>query len=150
MKYVRLHTDQLAFERGAYYFAGPPSSFPEPFAFVQGLAPSDAATAADPHSMAVYGFAQDDWSLAPRVTLDIGLRYDVERISNLDHYDAPTDKNNLQPRLGVAWDAIPGRTVVRGGVGIYTQQQLLGYISSVRLAGRRRRRRSCISRRARA
>jgi len=135
MKYVRLHTDQLTFERGAYYFAGPPSFSPEPFAFVQGLAPSDAATAADPHSMAVYGFAQDDWSLASRVTLDIGLRYDVERISNLDHYDAPTDKNNLQPRLGVAWDVIPGRTVVRGGVGIYTQQQLLGYISSIDLQG---------------
>ena len=44
---------------------------------------SDAVATADPHSLAVFGFAQDDWILAPRVTLDIGLRYDVERISNL-------------------------------------------------------------------
>ena len=65
----------------------------------------------------------------------MGLRYDVERISNVRHYDAPTDTNNLQPRLGVAWEAIPGPQVVRGGVGLYTQQHLLGYINRVQLEG---------------
>ena len=87
----------------------------------------------------MFGFAQDDWTLGPRLTLNAGLRYDVERMSNLRHYDAPTDTNNLQPRLGAAWEAIPARMVVRGGVGLYTQQHLLGYIESS--AARRRRRR---------
>jgi hypothetical protein len=38
-----------------------------------------------------------------------------------------TDKNNLQPRLGVIWDTFSdGRTIVRGGYGIYYDQPLTG------------------------
>jgi hypothetical protein len=38
-----------------------------------------------------------------------------------------TDKNNLQPRLGFSWDVKEdGRTVVRGGYGIYYDQPLIG------------------------
>jgi Carboxypeptidase regulatory-like domain len=38
-----------------------------------------------------------------------------------------TDKNNLQPRLGFSWDlANDGRSVVRGGFGIYFDQPLVG------------------------
>jgi hypothetical protein len=38
-----------------------------------------------------------------------------------------TDKNNLQPRLGFSWDVKnDGRTVVRGGYGIYYDQPLIG------------------------
>ena len=37
------------------------------------------------------------------------------------------DKNNLQPRFGMAWDLFSdGRTVVRGGYGIYYDQPLVG------------------------
>jgi hypothetical protein len=37
------------------------------------------------------------------------------------------EKNNLQPRLGVSWDVRnDGRTVVRGGWGIYYDQPLVG------------------------
>ena len=38
-----------------------------------------------------------------------------------------TDKNNLQPRLGLSWDVRnDGRMVVRGGFGIYYDQPLVG------------------------
>jgi hypothetical protein len=38
-----------------------------------------------------------------------------------------TDKNNIQPRFGVTWDTFSdGRTIVRGGYGIYYDQPLSG------------------------
>jgi Carboxypeptidase regulatory-like domain/TonB dependent receptor len=38
-----------------------------------------------------------------------------------------TDKNNIAPRLGLSWDARgDGRTIVRGGYGIYYDQPLIG------------------------
>lgn len=37
------------------------------------------------------------------------------------------DKNNLQPRIGLSWDVFSdGRTVMRGGYGIYYDQPLVG------------------------
>lgn len=135
IKHASTHTQSLPFGFGSYYFAGDPAAYPQPYAFFQELASSGPAVTADPTSLAAFGFAQDDWTLGPRLTLNVGLRYDVERISNLRHYDAPTDANNIQPRLGAAWEAIPARMVVRGGLGAYTQQQLLGYIDQVQLGG---------------
>jgi outer membrane receptor protein involved in Fe transport len=135
LKRVGAHTEALPYGNGAYYFGGQPSLFPQPFAFLQGLARSETDASADPRSVSIFGFAQDDWTIGPRLTLNVGLRYDVEAISNVRHYTAATDTNNLQPRLGAAWDAFPGRMVVRGGVGVYTQQHLLGYINKVQLEG---------------
>jgi hypothetical protein len=135
IKNVSTHTVSLPGGFGSYYFAGDPELYPQPYAFYQELAPSAGAVTADPKSFSVFGFAQDDWTLGPRLTLNAGLRYDVERVSNLRHYDAPTDTNNLQPRVGAAWEAVPARMVVRGGVGLYTQQHLLGYLDRVQLEG---------------
>jgi hypothetical protein len=56
-------------------------------------------------------FAQDKWIVNPRVVFDLGLRYDRDHIGK---------QNNLAPRLGVV--LVPfsnGRTVVRGGVGLF-------------------------------
>jgi hypothetical protein len=133
-KYVRAHNETLGYGRGAYFFAGPPSSAPAPYAFVQGFGTESAATA-DPRSLSIHGFVQDDWAVASGLTVNYGVRYDVERISNVLHFGASADTNNVQPRVGVAWQVFPGRTIVRGGAGIYSQQQLLGYISRVELEG---------------
>lgn len=115
-------------------------------------------------------FVHDDWRITPKLTLNLGLRYDYEtgyRESEgrtvvdfdrtaaspiaaqvLANYNANTpagvpvarfqnlaggflfasdssqanqssDKNNWQPRIGFAW-APDGKTVVRGGFGIFT------------------------------
>ncbi|MEZ5354749.1 MAG: TonB-dependent receptor [Bryobacteraceae bacterium] len=64
-----------------------------------------------------YGFfVQDSWKATSRLTLDLGLRYDVDtRKSPL-----PTDWNNLAPRFGLSWDPWgDGKTSVRGGYGIF-------------------------------
>ena len=73
-------------------------------------------------------FVQDDWKLAPRFTLNLGARYDYEMLpapyANLTTItqtaNAPSDKNNISPRVGFAWDPYGvGKTVVRGGYGMY-------------------------------
>lgn len=56
-------------------------------------------------------FVQDKWALGERVTLDIGARYDRDGIGG---------GNNLAPRVGFAVSPTSdGRTVVRGGAGVF-------------------------------
>lgn len=70
------------------------------------------------------------------MTLNVGVRYDVEDVQNVQNFGVPVDKNNIQPRAGAAWDVSGrGRMRVRGGAGLYTQQQLLYYINRVQLEG---------------
>ena len=70
-------------------------------------------------------FVQDKWKPTDRLTISLGLRYDLEVIpvpeidnpmfENSDAY--PVDKNNFQPRLGFAYAMDEGRSVLRGGYG---------------------------------
>ena len=134
-KFVRAHNESLPFGRGAYYFAGPPSLYPQPYAFVQGLARTDGAPDADPRSISSYFFVQDEWRLTPRLALNIGVRYDIERIRNVSGYTAAADRNNLQPRISALWMPFGGAFGIRGGAGLYTQQHLLYYANRAELEG---------------
>ena len=130
-------------------FAAFPSPFPTlnavqaygaglPNDFVQGLgSPSDSF-----HNIPIGAFWQDSWRVRPTVTLNFGVRYDVEipptfkpvtplgqagyNILGLQK-GIQTDKNNIQPRIGVAWDPHgDGKTVVRASYGIFYDHPLLG------------------------
>jgi hypothetical protein len=73
-------------------------------------------------------FAQDDWKILPRLSLSIGVRYEYQQLPspvlgnpNLPQSaHMPSDKNNIGPRIGFAWDVTgSGTTVLRGGYGLY-------------------------------
>jgi Carboxypeptidase regulatory-like domain/TonB dependent receptor len=114
------------------YGAGLPGSF------VQGLgSPSDNFK-----NIPIGVFWQDSWRISPKVTLNYGVRYDVEippkfkqpqglalpayRLLGLQK-GIQTDENNIQPRIGIAFDpAGDGRTVIRASYGMFYDHPLLG------------------------
>ena len=68
------------------------------------------------HQIDLGFFVQDDWRVRPNLTISTGLRYETQ--TNIsDHAD-------IAPRLAIAWAPgakanKPGKTVVRGGAGIF-------------------------------
>ena len=81
-------------------------------------------------------YAQDKWAVNDRLTLSLGARYDLE-VFPLDNpnnpfFDGldrpyPIDMNNIAPRTSFAYDlGGDGRSVVRGGYGLFTDKTL-GY-----------------------
>lgn len=84
----------------------------------------------------VEAFAQDRWKMG-NTTLSLGVRYDLEVIPIDQTHNplfsagtkSPVDRNNFAPRIGVTHaldDA--GRSVVRGGYGIFYNRTVLGAI----------------------
>jgi hypothetical protein len=97
----------------------------------------------------IAGFIQDDWKITPRLTLNLGMRYDIfyaatfvqnnvsRFIPDLTNTGANArlqqvkvnpgdcgcrnDKNNFAPRLGLAWKANE-KMVVRAGAGVIYAQ----------------------------
>lgn len=55
-------------------------------------------------------FAQDHWTLNSHLALDFGLRVEAQTI---------TFTSRAAPRTGFAWTPDVGKTVVRGGIGIF-------------------------------
>ncbi|HEX6283676.1 MAG TPA: TonB-dependent receptor, partial [Pyrinomonadaceae bacterium] len=84
-------------------------------------------------------YIQDDWRWSPRLTVNLGLRYEVElmpdpQIPNPTFPQTnqfPTDKNNFGPRGGFAYDLTgDGKTSVRGGIGVYYGRLINSTISN--------------------
>jgi hypothetical protein len=60
-------------------------------------------------------YVQDEWKPNPRLTLNFGVRYDLQFLKTIG-----TDTNNVSPRAGFAWSPFASRnTVVRGSFGLF-------------------------------
>lgn len=91
-------------------------------------------------------FLQDEFRLSPRLTLNFGVRYEAVLNPTLDD-QAPyelsrrvnNDMNNWAPRFGFSWAPFrDGKTVVRGGYGIYFDNPSLGTSANGALVNGRR------------
>jgi hypothetical protein len=97
--------------RGSYTFASLP-------AFLAGNYSGFSQTFGDPvvsqtnPNIGMYG--QDEWKVTQSLTLNLGLRYDLQFLQPID-----TDTNNVSPRAGFAWSPASHDFVVRGSGGLY-------------------------------
>jgi outer membrane receptor protein involved in Fe transport len=122
-----LFSGQYTFNTYAAFGANTPSGFTQNFA---GAGTSGAVTHPD---MNEYGFfVQDDWRVNSRLTLNLGLRYDLQDLAEpgvnnpsaalaaigLKTTTPIRDANNFAPRAGFSY-AFDDKTVLRGGYGIF-------------------------------
>jgi len=111
---------------GTLAYLGDDRSFPILYIYAQG---SGEAT----KNTDIFGlFAQDDWRVKPNVTLSLGVRYDYDTDANNPDFthslvgSRSADSDNIQPRIGFSWDiGNDGKSVLRGGAGIFTGRYLL-------------------------
>ena len=95
--------------------------------------PNDPLLIPDASNTHLSGFVQDDWRVLLQLTLNVGLRYeldtDVKNVSRVDqlnplvlpflHGTRGRDKNNFGPRVGLNYGSKDGKTSVHAGYGIY-------------------------------
>ena len=90
-----------AFQSGTYTNGGFTQSFGTPF--IQQNNPN----------LGVY--AQDEWKISPALTLNAGVRYDLQWLHTIH-----LDTNNVSPRIGLAWSPTAQKmTVLRASFGLF-------------------------------
>ena len=130
--------------------------FPSIAAFLGGTANSFSITLGNQSSSIEEGsfgfFVQDNFRWRPNLVLELGLRYDwnmtpTERYSRFIVFDPASaslvrlegsagpiyrqNDQNIQPRLGFAWDPFQnGKTSVRAAYGIYTDQPMTSVVTA--------------------
>ena len=95
------------FDSAGDFLANTPSRFRQNF-----------LTTSTQHNTYIGIFAQDEWRLKQNLTISYGVRWENENILR--------DLNNFGPRIAFAYDPFKsGKTVIRGGAGIFYNRVLL-------------------------
>jgi hypothetical protein len=96
----------------------------------------------------VAGFVQDSWKITPRLTAELGFRYEwngtpaegghrfvnfLAASDTLQQVNQPySQNNNYEPRVGFTYDLFgTGKTIVRGGFGILADEPTSGVGSNL-------------------
>jgi hypothetical protein len=148
--------------RGSFTFNAQTATSPSTgYAMADLLLGLPTNTARSPLSPRIYdrtglyaGFLQDDWKVSPRLTFNIGLRYEYnvptfEKYDTLSNFNPRTgqidvagqngvpsalwERNafDIAPRFGFSWQPFrSSRTVVRGGYGIFYNSPSLNNVNS--------------------
>ena len=122
-----LFSGSYTFTSYANFAANSPSRFRQSFG---GAGTTGGVT--NPDSTEYGLFVQDDWRISPKFTLNVGLRFDYQKIAKpqiqnpnaallaagFDTSFGPSDKNNFAPRIGGSY-AFDSKSVFRAGYGLY-------------------------------
>jgi Carboxypeptidase regulatory-like domain/TonB dependent receptor len=122
-----LFNGQYTFNSYALFASNTPAAYTQNFA---GAGTSGGTTQPNLNDYGFFG--QDDWRITPNLTLNIGLRYDYQKLASptvfnpspalaaagLDTTTRVTDGNNYAPRIGLSY-AFDAKTVIRAGYGIF-------------------------------
>jgi hypothetical protein len=124
--------DTIAFprsNRGAYTFSSLPNFLSGTYNNA-GFTQTFGTTSVSQRNPNVGLYAQDEWKVTRGVTLNVGLRYDLQFLRTIT-----TDTNNLSPRIGVAWTPSgSNRTIVRGSAGIFYDRVPLRAVANALLS----------------
>jgi hypothetical protein len=103
--YPRSVRGNYAFSSLANFLAGTYTGFTQTF--------GDPVVSQTNPNLGVY--AQDEWRVGTQLTLNLGVRYDLQFLQPID-----TDTNNVSPRAGFAWSPSASHDlIVRGNAGLF-------------------------------
>ncbi len=104
----------FTFRSTSDFVAGRPSEWRQAF----------GSSATDFAATAFGAFVQDKYQPIRSLTINLGVRYDVERLPN----SFRTDFSDISPRIGFAWSP-SSRWIVRNGLGIYYDRVPLAFVN---------------------